>query len=52
MGQAFAEWGLHGVEMLCERVSVLIIVDVLSFSTAVAVAGLPEYARTIRFIRS
>src|SRR5215469_4131821 len=38
MEQAFAEWGLHGVEMLCERVSVLIIVDVLSFSTAVAVA--------------
>jgi 2-phosphosulfolactate phosphatase len=38
MGQAFAEWGLHGVEMLREKVSVLIIVDVLSFSTAVDVA--------------
>jgi 2-phosphosulfolactate phosphatase len=38
MGQAFTEWGLHGIEVLRERVSVLIIVDVLSFSTAVAVA--------------
>ena len=38
MGQAFTEWGLHGAEMLRDRVSVLVIVDVLSFSTAVAVA--------------
>jgi 2-phosphosulfolactate phosphatase len=38
MEQAFAEWGLHGVEMLRDRVSALVIVDVLSFSTAVDVA--------------
>jgi 2-phosphosulfolactate phosphatase len=38
MGQAFTEWGLDGVEMLRDRVSALVIVDVLSFSTAVDVA--------------
>lgn len=32
------EWGLHGVELLRERVGVIIIVDVLSFSTSVDVA--------------
>jgi len=34
-----AEWGIAGVETLRERVSVLVIVDVLSFSTAVDVAA-------------
>lgn len=38
MGQAFSEWGLHGVEALRNRVAALVIVDVLSFSTAVDVA--------------
>jgi 2-phosphosulfolactate phosphatase len=38
MQQAFAEWGLHGIEMLRDRVAALVIVDVLSFSTAVDVA--------------
>ena len=38
MGHALCEWGLHGVETLRDRVSVLVIVDVLSFSTAVDVA--------------
>lgn len=38
MGSVLAEWGMVGVEVLRERVSVLIIVDVLSFSTAVDVA--------------
>ena len=38
MGQAFSEWGLHGVEGLRDRVAALVIVDVLSFSTAVDVA--------------
>jgi 2-phosphosulfolactate phosphatase len=38
MGQALTEWGLHGVEVLRDQVAVLVIVDVLSFSTAVAVA--------------
>jgi 2-phosphosulfolactate phosphatase len=32
------EWGLHGVQTLREHAAVLIIVDVLSFSTAVDVA--------------
>jgi 2-phosphosulfolactate phosphatase len=35
---AVLEWGLQGVETLRDRVSVLVIVDVLSFSTAVDVA--------------
>jgi len=35
---AHCEWGLNGVQMLRERVSVLVIVDVLSFSTAVDIA--------------
>ena len=38
MGQAFCEWGLRGVETLRDRVAALVIVDVLSFSTAVDVA--------------
>lgn len=38
MGQAFTEWGLRGVETLRDRVAALVIVDVLSFSTAVDVA--------------
>ena len=38
MGQAFTEWGLRGVETLRDRVAVLVIVDVMSFSTAVDVA--------------
>ena len=32
------EWGLHGIQALRERAAVLVIVDVLSFSTAVDVA--------------
>ena len=38
MGSVLAEWGMAGVEALRERASVLVIVDVLSFSTAVDVA--------------
>ena len=38
MGRAFTEWGLRGVEVLREWVGALVIVDVLSFSTAVDVA--------------
>jgi 2-phosphosulfolactate phosphatase len=38
MKQAFCEWGLHGVEVLRDEVAALVIVDVLSFSTAVDVA--------------
>ena len=37
MESILAEWGMAGVKMLRERVSVLVIVDVLSFSTAVDV---------------
>ncbi|TWB17292.1 2-phosphosulfolactate phosphatase [Nitrospirillum amazonense] len=33
-----SEWGLAGVEALRERVAVLVIVDILSFSTAVDIA--------------
>ena len=32
------EWGLRGLEMLASRVAAVVIVDVLSFSTAVDVA--------------
>ncbi len=39
VGSVLAEWGMAGVEALRERVSVLVIVDVLSFSTAVDVAA-------------
>jgi 2-phosphosulfolactate phosphatase len=39
MTLAESEWGLAGIEALRERVSVLVIVDVLSFSTAVDVAA-------------
>ena len=38
MSEAFAEWGLAGVEVLHARVAVLVIVDVLSFCTVVDVA--------------
>ena len=38
MSEALAEWGLAGVEALHTRVAVLVIVDVLSFCTAVDVA--------------
>ena len=38
MASVVLEWGMAGVEALRERVSVLVIVDVLSFSTAVDVA--------------
>ena len=38
MAQVLAEWGMAGVEALRDRVAVLVIVDVLSFSTAVDVA--------------
>jgi len=38
MGQALTQWGLQGVEVLRDRVAALVIVDVLSFSTAVDVA--------------
>jgi 2-phosphosulfolactate phosphatase len=35
--EAISEWGLRGVELLRDRVAALVIVDVLSFSTAVDV---------------
>jgi len=38
VAQALCEWGMSGIEALHERVAVLVIVDVLSFSTAVDVA--------------
>lgn len=38
MQKVHCEWGLNGVELLRERCAVLVIVDVLSFSTAVDVA--------------
>lgn len=38
MGMVYCEWGFQGVESLRGRVPVLVIVDVLSFSTAVDVA--------------
>jgi 2-phosphosulfolactate phosphatase len=38
MAQALVEWGMRGVEVLREHAAVLVIVDVLSFSTAVDVA--------------
>lgn len=38
MAQARSEWAMAGVEALCQQVGVLVIVDVLSFSTAVDVA--------------
>ena len=38
MAPVLTEWGLAGVEALRSKVSVLVIVDVLSFSTAVDVA--------------
>jgi 2-phosphosulfolactate phosphatase len=39
MGPILCEWGLAGIETLHARVAVLVIVDVLSFSTAVDVAA-------------
>jgi 2-phosphosulfolactate phosphatase len=38
MAQADCEWGARGIEVLGEHAAVLVIVDVLSFSTAVDVA--------------
>lgn len=38
MQKVHCEWGLKGVELLRERSAVMVIVDVLSFSTAVDVA--------------
>lgn len=38
MVRVLAEWGMAGLEALRDRVAVLVIVDVLSFSTAVDVA--------------
>jgi 2-phosphosulfolactate phosphatase len=38
MGSVLSEWGMAGVENLRDQVTVLVIVDVLSFSTAVDVA--------------
>ena len=38
MATAHCEWGLNGVRVLRERCAVLVIVDVLSFSTAVDIA--------------
>jgi len=38
LGNAASEWGLAGIEALREQISVIVIVDVLSFSTAVDVA--------------
>ena len=42
------EWGLQGIEALRDRVAVLVIVDVLSFSTAVDIA-LQRGARVLPF---
>lgn len=38
MAQVLAEWGMAGIRALRDRVAVLVVVDVLSFSTAVDVA--------------
>jgi 2-phosphosulfolactate phosphatase len=38
IGTAHTEWGLMGVETMRARVTVLVIVDILSFSTAVDIA--------------
>ncbi|MGL4960773.1 MAG: 2-phosphosulfolactate phosphatase [Inquilinus sp.] len=38
MAYTLSEWGMAGVEALRDRVAVLVVVDVLSFSTAVEVA--------------
>ena len=38
MGRIHCEWGLAGIEALRDQVAVLVIVDVLSFSTAVDIA--------------
>ena len=38
MAQVLSEWGMCGVDLLRDRAVVLVIVDVLSFSTAVDVA--------------
>src|SRR4051812_39530295 len=38
MARVLAEWGMSGIDALRSRVAVLVVVDVLSFSTAVDVA--------------
>jgi 2-phosphosulfolactate phosphatase len=38
MTTSLCEWGVHAVQALAERVDVVVVVDVLSFSTAVQVA--------------
>jgi 2-phosphosulfolactate phosphatase len=38
MATAYCEWGLNGVQILRERAATLVIVDVLSFTTAVDIA--------------
>lgn len=38
MAQVLSEWGMRGVDLLRDRATVFVIVDVLSFSTAVDVA--------------
>ena len=38
MASVLAEWGMAGLEALRDRVATLVIVDLLSFSTAVDVA--------------
>ncbi len=38
MARAFCEWGMAGVELLRDKAAVIVIVDVLSFCTAVDVA--------------
>lgn len=38
VGRIYCEWGMAGIEALRDQVAVLVIVDVLSFSTAVDIA--------------
>jgi 2-phosphosulfolactate phosphatase len=48
MSKVHCEWGLNGLEVLRERCAVVVIVDVLSFSTAVDVA-IHRHARIYPF---